>query len=418
MDAATPAERDSFQADLNAALQLAATANTSKYDRSKDSLFGHWAQFCQSQGWSITLSDVPDHDNKICRLLVFAERYRRKGRTNKPVKADAVAKALLAVGTGIADLVPPDPTGRPRDPRYVDLDNMHHLLSSYIKACRNNDEPPTRAYPCNVTIIRDLFEALDLNDPTYGALNRRVIDLIIVAFFWLARPAEYLEEPGSQARSEAFKLRDIVLTMGGTVYSAPTAPLNDENSIARIQYAALTFSDQKNAVRGEQVGHRATDDPLICGAKALGRIARDLRLANAPPDTPIFRHYNRTTRQWYNVRPRHITNALRHSANYSSKLTGINPMLLSARSLRPGGATALLCAGVDSDSIQLLGRWMSDAMFRYLRIQAAAHSSNYAQRMLDHGDYTFTPQAFANSQLPQEAPADVHALLAHAEIDD
>ena len=61
---------------------------------------------------------------------------------------------------------------------------------------------------------------------------------------------------------------------------------------------------------------------------------------------------------------------------------------------------------------------MSDAMFRYLRIQAAAHSSNYAQRMLDHGDYTFTPQAFANSQLPQEAPADVHALLAHAELDD
>jgi hypothetical protein len=31
-------------------------------------------------------------------------------------------------------------------------------------------------------------------------------------------------------------------------------------------------------------------------------------------------------------------------------------------------------------------------MFRYLRIQAHIHQSNIAQRMLDHGSYTFLPR--------------------------
>lgn len=31
---------------------------------------------------------------------------------------------------------------------------------------------------------------------------------------------------------------------------------------------------------------------------------------------------------------------------------------------------ALLCAGVDSDRLQLIGRWRSDEMFRYLNVQA------------------------------------------------
>ena len=31
----------------------------------------------------------------------------------------------------------------------------------------------------------------------------------------------------------------------------------------------------------------------------------------------------------------------------------------------PGGSTALLCTGVDGDTIKLIGHWQSDAMLRY-----------------------------------------------------
>ena len=52
--------------------------------------------------------------------------------------------------------------------------------------------------------------------------------------------------------------------------------------------------------------------------------------------------------------------------------------------IRPGGATALLCANIDKQSIQLLGRWKSDAMLRYLHVHAMNANSRFAQSMLDN----------------------------------
>ena len=69
-------------------------------------------------------------------------------------------------------------------------------------------------------------------------------------------------------------------------------------------------------------------------------------------------------------------------------------------------------AGIDTDHICLMGRWKSDAMFRYLRIQAAAHQQRFAQRMLDSGTYTFAPNAYsAGGALPLETPPALHAVL-------
>jgi hypothetical protein len=106
------------------------------------------------------------------------------------------------------------------------------------------------------------------------------------------------------------------------------------------------------------------------------------------------------------ITPLHITHALRKSATLLESHTGIDPSLLTSRSLRPGGATALLCAGVDSNIIQLLGRWKSDAMIRYLRVAAHAHGTNLAAGMLAAGAYTFAPGAQAEARpIPLQAPA-------------
>ena len=56
-------------------------------------------------------------------------------------------------------------------------------------------------------------------------------------------------------------------------------------------------------------------------------------------------------------------------------------------------------------------------MFCYLRTQAATHTHHLSQKMLDHGTYTFAPGAYDKPHaLPQEAPADMRALLAHEEL--
>jgi hypothetical protein len=192
---------------------------------------------------------------------------------------------------------------------------------------------------------------------------------------------------------------------GNRLVAAPDNSLNDLNE-NRISRATLTFNDQKNAVRGEQISHSATNHPRLCPCKALARLCAHLRAHNSPANTPIHAYYDSHGRL-QNISPHIITNALRHAATALRQSTGIDPLLLSARSLRPGGATALLCAGIDADVIQLLGRWKSDAMLRYLRVAAHAHNSNLAQQMLQSGNYTFAPNTYtaAHAQpVPEQAP--------------
>ena len=58
---------------------------------------------------------------------------------------------------------------------------------------------------------------------------------------------------------------------------------------------------------------------------------------------------------------------------------------------------SLMCAGVDSDVIQLMGRWRSDEMMKYLHIQAAPVMRNFAKRMYNAGSFSLIP----NPQCPE-----------------
>jgi hypothetical protein len=131
---------------------------------------------------------------------------------------------------------------------------------------------------------------------------------------------------------------------------------------------------------------------------------------------PLCAYYNSRHQLSY-IKSTFITNGLRHAARNLEQFTGIDRFLLSAHSLRPGGATAHLCAGIDSNVIKLLGQWKSDAMFlRYLRIQVHIHQDNISQRMLDHGSYTFAPGKYieaANMPLPRETPRAFANVINH-----
>ena len=187
-------------------------------------------------------------------MLVFGMRYR----THNSVRGDTVANALKAVGQGIANL-------GGRDPRKHLEGSLHNdpVLAAFLKRLRDEDDPSTRAYPANLTILRGLLDALDIHHAEHGTLNAHIVDLIIVAYYWLLRPGEYLlgAAEDEDIRSQAFCFRDIPLTIDGHVTDGPTTPLNEE-LVQRIAHATLRFSDQKNGVRGEQVGHRANNDPF------------------------------------------------------------------------------------------------------------------------------------------------------------
>jgi hypothetical protein len=111
-----------------------------------------------------------------------------------------VEEALLAVGTGIAALGMPDPR------KEVQGSDMNHpLLASYLNALSDEDNPHTRAYPANITIIQNMHQIRNTTHPVHGRFNEHIIHLCIIRFFWLLRPAEYLSTDLTGS-SQAFRL--------------------------------------------------------------------------------------------------------------------------------------------------------------------------------------------------------------------
>jgi hypothetical protein len=91
------------------------------------------------------------------------------------------------------------------------------------------------------------------------------------------------------------------------------------------------------------------------------------------------------------INAKQITDTVRQAMIVNFHRMGISPDEVSARSLRAGGAMALLCGKVDKNPIQMLGRSHSDAMIRYLHMQAHPIVQHFTAKMYNNGTYSFLP---------------------------
>lgn len=276
------------------------------------------------------------------------------------------------MGSAFASLGAPDP----RLDRHGSIDSrLQRLLRAYTRI----DLPPARVKPVPVRL---LFSVTSLGyGPSNTVASQATADMVVIAFFFLLRPGEY-----TGGRSpHPFRLQDVQLFIG-TRRIPLTAPPSD---LLAVTHASLTFSSQKNGVRGEILHHGRSGHLHACPVAAIVRRVMHLQLHHAPPTTPLatyFQHH-----QAYPITAADISSALRLSCTAIGPSLGFLPSDVSARSLRAGGAMALLCANVDTDIIRLLGRWHSDAMMRYLHLQAQPVMQGFASRMLTASTYNLHP---------------------------
>ena len=227
-------------------------------------------------------------------------------------------------------------------------------------------------------------------------------DLATLGFFFLLRPGEHTHPPTHSA-NQPFRLKDVTFRFGNQDLPADTA---DVTNIQLATFATLTFTTQKNAVRGEIVGHARSGHATTCPVAALVRRVLHLRAHQAPPTTTLCTVYTTATTKKY-VTSHILTTTLRSAAAALPDL-GILPCQISARALRAGGAMALLCSQVDSDIIKLVGRWRSDEMLRYLHLQAYPLMMHLAPSMVRGGQF----RMLSHQPLP---PAVLPLLFAAAE---
>ena len=207
--------------------------------------------------------------------------------------------------------------------------------------------------------------------------------MIWIAFYFLCRPGEYT---AATSDSRPFRLCDTQLWLGPRRLDLATAP---EAQLLHATCSALTFTLQKNCVPGEVIALGLSGSSTACGTRAIGRRVAYLRALDAPPDIPLCAFQQNNT--WHVVSETMVTNLLRQAAAIVGPSIGFLPRDVSARSLRASGAMAMMCGGIDSTTTRLRGRWQSDAMLRYLTVQAAPLVADAASRMLHGGDYHLIP---------------------------
>ena len=221
-----------------------------------------------------------------------------------------------------------------------------------------------------------------------SALAAAEANTLIIGYFYLLRLGEYLGGP-DPILDDFFRFRNLAMWVGARAIASLTCPTIADRRAAT--FATLTFTRQKNGIRGEKVGHGRSGHPQICPVLCLVERVRALRSISVPPSTPLNAFGPSTPGGPLRyIITRKLTVRLR-TALLIYPDPSYSPFDVSARSTRVDGAMALLCAGVDRDRIRMIGRWRSDEMFRYLHLQAQPLMTGVSAAMLHGGTFQLAP---------------------------
>ena len=370
MDAAKQAR---FRDHLRLVAQTVSQGVSSGRAKSAYTAWRQWLDFTSDVGLDPFLEAFED---KVPLLQVFLHRVRggELAANGSPIRSRsaedyvrAVAQTFLSMGA--------------KDPRLNSAHKIDFRIQRMLAAWKKEDPPASRVKPIPIAVIRYIaFIAQHL--PADAHFLRAEADMIIIAFFYLLRPGEYTDSPSD---TTPFCLADVQLAIGQRRLDLR---LSSPAELEQSRQASLTFTTQKNGVENEVIRLGRSGDPYLCPVLAIQRRVLHLRENGAPPSTPLARVY--TTTGVASIKPCDITATLRKAVTFLGADLGFLPHEVSARSLRAAGAMALLVAKVDPDIIQLLGRWRSDEMFRYLHLTADPIMKDFAHKML-HADYRLAP---------------------------
>ena len=398
-----------FLSDLSTAQTARIDSVVASTRSAQASRWAHWERYCQEHNVDSYLTGVKGAE---AFLQVFLVRVRRGdfNRSKEPTRSGTVAKYLCAISTEIIRMV--DETARTHA---VAPKSMHNSLREMLKAFTGTDPPPDRVWPVNSIIIAALCS---MPCPAAFTPNkwRRIQDMCVMGYFFMLRPGEYAKTTGKDSRTKPFRLEHVYFLHEHDVSVIhPTASSCNDST---IHFCGLRLDDQKNRSKGETITHETTNQP-ICPVRALKRIAYEIISHHGTHKTPLFHYYEDTGRhknKFCALTSADLTAALRLAAAQCQSITGIPPAKITARSLRAGGATALLCAKIDKEVVKLLGHWRSDAIDVYLRTNTIGLTKGFSTKMLEHGNYKFISYNDENdfTAIPDLLPDDTDAEVLDA----
>lgn len=247
-------------------------------------------------------------------------------------------------------------------------------LTRLVSGWKRADGGSIRRRPLPVALLQAatrMAQALDAS-LAHKAMNR----LMWLGCFFLLRPGEYLKKPTSQF---PFKLKQIFFRAGKVEFRADRIPLTWlTDHVSALTFGGLQFDLQKNGVPDEKIGLGSSQKHLTNPVRVLAAIVLELRRHPATTgDTPIYTYYDK-----YGA-ARTITDRLMTTYLRQVGLSVPTEQSPTIGALRCTGATLLLEGGIAKELIQLLGRWRSDEVFRYLHTQSEPMMQQLTDALVD-----------------------------------
>jgi hypothetical protein len=270
------------------------------------------------------------------------------------------------------------------DPRLNRHGKLDIRLTSLGRAWQKEDPPPNRVKPLPLAVVAQVWAmALGKASPQATA----AATCLIHGFYFLLRPGEYLGTPHQATGSPLFRMRDVQFWIGSRALDHSAC--SDDDLLAAT-FVTLTFTEQKNGVRNETIGHGRSGHLHLCPVVALATRFIALRAQGATLDASLNAFRPSPNASFQHISAAHITSRIRAVLHLHPD-PAYTVSDVSVRSTRAGGAMALLCAGIDSNIICLVGRWRSDEMYRYLHVQAQLIMNGLSAAMLRGGSFRLTP---------------------------
>jgi len=237
-------------------------------------------------------------------------------------------------------------------------------------------------------------------------LDQALVDAMFLGFYFMLRGSEYLDTGAPDAKPLLLCQVQFQHADGPTITSW-RHPLAE---ILACSYSSVTFATQKNGHKGAAIVHHTSGHNVACPVRALQRRVAYLRRHNAPLDTPITAI--KVADKWVLPTSKQLTTMLQRAVS-TLPTVSYSPKDVSPRSLRSGGAMALLLSGEDKLVIQLVGRWKSDALFTYLHSTALPLVRNHSSKMFKHGQFTVHKTSHSLEQAVEQAQSALDTDFVH-----
>jgi hypothetical protein len=192
--------------------------------------------------------------------------------------------------------------------------------------------------------------------------------MIWLAFFFLLRPGKYI---WTNSIPHPFMLKDFTFKIGTQAYNnAATIPLA---LLLLVTYVGMHY-EQKNGIKNETIGLTCSQDLQACPVLVAACQVQHLCEHQMPAPTPLFIYFKQGVQH-------HITNRMITKHLRTAGVAINQPNDYTAGALQNTGAQSLLQAQVPLPMIKLIGRWLSDEVFRYLTARSK-HLEPFAETML------------------------------------